>query len=160
MKYLYVNLSGLRGRYHPCLANIVTTEDVKKMRPYLKFMTGDYLTNQGNPLCRLCHMEGETICHILAICPIYEVKRTKMLREITELCTKESITFDIQDILGEDSPEVLTQFILDPTSFNLKKRVNISDPIAQQLFKISREMCYYIHSERMRQLGELSKRKT
>ena len=57
MKYLNVNLTGLRWRYHPCLEALP------------KFLTGDYLTyqkkfdqnKQGNPLCRLCNMEGETI---------------------------------------------------------------------------------------------------
>ena len=50
---------------------------------------------------------------------------------------------------------VLTQFLLDPTSFNLKKRVNIGDPAVPALFKLSRDFCTTIHSERTRKLREL-----
>ena len=68
-----------------------------------------------------------------------------------KLCATKILTyFDFQDIIGEGSPETLTQFILERTSFNLKNRVNISDPIALEIFQISRNMCNYIHSERMR----------
>ena len=35
MKYLNVNLMGLRGKYHPCMAGIVTTDEVKKIRPHI-----------------------------------------------------------------------------------------------------------------------------
>ena len=165
MKYLNVNLSGLRGKHHPCLSGIITTEEVKKMRPHVKLLAGDYLTyqkkydqtNQGSPLCRLCHLEGETICHILAICPAYQIKREKMLEDIRLLCSS-SVNFKLEYILDENNPETLTQFILDPTSFNLKKRVQISDPMAQDLFKISRDICNHIHIERMKLLKDLSKR--
>ena len=44
MKYMNVSLSSLRGRYHPCLGNIITSSEVKKLRPHIKFLTGDYLT--------------------------------------------------------------------------------------------------------------------
>ena len=90
MKYLNVSLSGLRGKYHPCLSNIVTTEEVQKLRPYLKFLSGDYLTYQkkydqgdgkGSPECRLCHQGGETVSHILAVCPTYEVKRENRFKK-------------------------------------------------------------------------------
>ena len=167
MKYLNVSLIGLRGKHHPCLANIVTTEEVHKLRPYLKFLAGDYLTyqkkfdqnnGQGSPVCRLCHLEGETICHILTICPAYDNKRTKMLQEMAEVCSNS--TFVIEDIFSEANPEYLTQFILDPTSINLRKRVHISDPIVPELYRISRDLCNHIHSERMKQLSDLVKRRT
>ena len=72
MQYLNVSLGGLRGRPHPCLLNLLKTDEVKKLRPHLKFLTGDYLTyqrkfeesNKGSPLCRLCQLEKESIFHI------------------------------------------------------------------------------------------------
>ena len=39
MKYLNVQLSGLTGAPHPALRNISTTQDVKKLRHHLKFLT-------------------------------------------------------------------------------------------------------------------------
>ena len=46
---------------------------------------------------------------------------------MAEVCSKS--TFNLADIFSEDNPENITQFILDPTSINLRKRVNMSDPI-------------------------------
>ena len=69
MKYLNVQMAGLRGRNHPCLPNTVTTNEVRKLRPYLKFLSGDYLTylkkfentNQGTPTCKICHADSESV---------------------------------------------------------------------------------------------------
>ena len=63
---------------------------------------------------------------------------------------------NLDEIKGD--PNKLTQFILDPTSFNLQKRVNISDPIVPSLFELSRNFCNYIHTERTRKLNELAKK--
>ena len=53
------------------------------------------------------------------------------------------------------NPENLTQFILDPTSFNLENRVHRDDPIVPLLFRLSRDLCYSIHNARMKKLKEL-----
>ena len=90
--------------------------------------------------------------------PAYQIKREKMLEDMRVICSS-SVHFKLEDILDENNPETLTQFILDPTSFNLEKRVHISDPMAQDLFKISRDMCNHIHMERMKLLKDLSKKK-
>ena len=44
MGYLNVSLSGLRGRHHPALANIITTYEVQKCRIHLKMLAGDFFT--------------------------------------------------------------------------------------------------------------------
>ena len=163
MQYLNVNLCGLRGRHHPCLSNVITVDEVKKMRPHLKLLTGDYLTykrkfdetGKGNPICRLCRTESESICHIVAICPAYNITRNKIIEEMSELCLVARSELNFQEILN--NPNTLTQFILDPTSFNLKLRVNISDPIVTPLFNLSRDLCNCIHSERMKRLNSMKK---
>ena len=161
MKYLNVNLFSLRGRHHPALANIITTDEVKKLRPHLKFLTGDYLTyerkyqesGQGDPTCRTCKQESESISHIISQCSAYNSIRDRIFLEFSEVCkfTKNSINFE--NLKSDES--VLTQFILDPTSFNLKNRVNIGDPAVPALFKLSRDLCTAIHAERTRKLREL-----
>ena len=59
MKYLNVSVSGLRGKRHPVLSNMVTASDVLKSRPHLKMLCNDYFTFEkrasqsgGSPHCR------------------------------------------------------------------------------------------------------------
>ena len=163
MKYMNVNLSSLRGRHHPCLKNVITSTDVKRLRPYTKFLSGDYLTSerkyqesgQGNPICKICKKENESITHIIALCLEYSDIRKRILQEYSDICifTQNCINFDSI----KTDPDILTQFILDPTSFNLNTRVHISDPQVPALFKVSRDYCYAIHEERTRRLQELNK---
>ena len=73
MQFMNVGLSNLRGRHHPCLSNIISSKEVKKLRPHIKFLTGDYLTyerkyeesGQDSPICKICKSENESISHIL-----------------------------------------------------------------------------------------------
>ena len=52
----------LLGRHHPGLYGLMTTRDMKKIRPHIKMLTGDYLTYSGvaterqggDASCRLC----------------------------------------------------------------------------------------------------------
>ena len=160
MLYLNINLLSLRGRHHPCLNNIFTVDDVKKLRPYLKFLTGDYLTynlkfNQsgiGSPVCRLCFSEPETICHIIANCECYSEVRMRISYEI-EILSTQIETLNIKEILCKS--ELFTQFILDPTSFNLNSNhcLNINDPIFPQFFKLSCDCCFYIDKIRKKEVG-------
>ena len=77
MVYLNVQLLGLSGRSHPALLNIKTTQDSKKLRHHLKFLTGDFLTGWrksidqpgSNPACKLCSAPWETTEHIMTTCP-------------------------------------------------------------------------------------------
>ena len=38
MKYMNVSLTGLRGRHHQSLTNIVTTEQIKKLKLHTNFL--------------------------------------------------------------------------------------------------------------------------
>ena len=89
----------------------------------------------------------------MAQCPAYKSTREKILQEFEEICSVIKSYFNFKNIKSD--PETLTQFLLDPTSFNLKTRVHISDPVVPELFKLSRDYCYAIHSERTRKLEEL-----
>ena len=85
MKYLHVSLSGLRGRHHPALANIITTINVQKSRIHLKMLAGDYFTYEVkskqsgvSPHCRSCPTTpsspspSENLEHILCRCEATE----------------------------------------------------------------------------------------
>ena len=129
----------------------MTTDEVRKLRPHLKVLSGDYLTYQvkfdqtqkGSPLCKICRLENETICHIITICPEYQDIRKRILHEFEEMCQL-SASLKIKNLTILTNPETLTQFILDPTSFNLEHRVHRDDPITKYLFKISRDLCFPI----------------
>ena len=61
MTFFNVSLLGLRGRYYPAISFTKTTNEVAKMKPHLKMLTGNYLTYKikseqsgGSPKCRLC----------------------------------------------------------------------------------------------------------
>ena len=158
MKYFNVTLTGLRGKKHPALLGVVTTHEVKKSRIHLKMLVGDYLTYQtkanrsgGSPLCRGCpenSPQNESLSHILTECLAYTDIRERIFPEFAEACrtTKSSITFE--DILQNKNS--LCQFILDPTSFNLHKRIHITDPALNEIMKISRDYCYTVNSVRMK----------
>ena len=124
-------------------------------------LSGDYLTyerkyeesGKGNPICRTCLQGNESISHILAQCVAYRHIRERIFEEFSKIClfTKNQINFE--NI--KTDPHTLTQFLLDPTSFNLKTRVHISDPVVPTLFRLSRDYCSAIHEERTRKLHEL-----
>ena len=80
MEYLNVSVTGLRGRHHPAISGLITTEDVKLSRSHIKMLSGDFFTYQkkstqsgGSPHCRVCGdpSENETIFHILITCSAY-----------------------------------------------------------------------------------------
>ena len=68
--------------------------------------------------------------------------------------------FNFQEILDQNDPEILTQFILDPTSSNLKKRVSTSDPILIGIFKLFKrylQLCSLEENEDAKQIKKIMK---
>ena len=156
MKYLNVSLCGLRGKHHPAITNIKTTEEVKKMRPHPKMLCGNLLTygmkydqsGTGSPRCRLCNSSYESISHIVTSCPLYSDIRAKILTEFSETISKSQNCLDISYL--SSSENTLTQLVLDPSSMNLPNRVHVSDPILPELFTLSRDLCFAICKRRSR----------
>jgi hypothetical protein len=162
MEYLNVSLTGLRGRHHPALAYIITTQEVQKSRIHLKMLAGDYLTyevksNQsgGSPHCRCCSLlcpATESLEHILTVCGLYSDIRERIVSEYSHLCGQAKSDVSFQQIMSNN--KTFCQFILDPASFNLTKRIHMNDPIITPLFKTSRDYCYAINSRRMKFLKD------
>ena len=157
MTYLNISVAGLRGRPHPALSGQLTSKDVKNSRIHLKMLVGDYMTysirasqSGGSPHCRCCSSEpskNEDLLHILTICNAYTDIRNRLIPEYQNLCLETRIPINFEDISSQDS--ILCQFILDPSSFNLKVRVNLNDPILDKFFKLSRDFCNAINKRRM-----------
>ena len=159
MKFLNVQLCGLSGRSHPALHNIHTTQDAKKLRHHLKFLTGDYLTaerqaqDQKNldPSCKLCLAPLESAEHVLVSCrATAEIRR----RIFPELLNKVALVQPNCHLLQYHSDVQLAQFILDCTSFNLGDnfRIPAHNPGISDIYQISRDWCTAISNERARLL--------
>ena len=155
MLYLNVSLTGLRGRHHPALAGIITTQEVQKCRIHLKMLAGDYFTYEvkadqsgGSPHCRCCPYPSpsENLQHILTKCSAYSDVRTRIVKEYENLGSQSKSNISFQSILSDDSS--FCQFVLDPSSFNLTSRIHLSDPILGQIFKLSRDYCFAVNSTR------------
>ena len=70
-----------------------------------------------------------------------------MIPEFEALCLQAKSNFEFEEIRSQ--PNSLTQFILDPSSFNLKMRINVSDPILPIIFQLSRDYCVAIRTRRI-----------
>ena len=151
-----VSITGLIGPQHAALSGIITTGEVKTSRCHIKMLCGDYLTyekksNQsgGSPHCRVCgdKTKIEKCSHILTSCSAYEELRNRKVQELENLSSNVNKTFDFQEIRSNDID--LTQFLLDPTSINLKQRINPSDPLLSKFFSISRSYCNLVNTRRI-----------
>ena len=159
MKYLNVQLLGLSGRAHPALHGITNTQQVKKLRIHLKFLTCDFLTadyvaqDQPNrsPACPLCCAPAETIPHILVECRALAEVRDRIFPDLLNIVAQVQPT---SHILHRAAPDVLTQFILDCTSINLDEsiRVPAHNPGIDKIFQVSRDWCFALSNERSRLL--------
>ena len=158
MKYLNVQLLGLSGRPHPALENVSTTQDCKKLRLHLKFLTGDYLTNERisrdrqnfSSACYLCLDPTESIEHVLSTCKATAEVRRRLYPDLVNAVAKAQPNCSI--LRCHPSTHILTQFILDCTSVNLPDSVPVPahNPLKYLIFRISRDWCFAISNERSR----------
>ena len=164
MKYLNVALCGLSGRPHPALQNIYTTQEAKKLRLHLKFLTGDFLTNERlsldnpsvSPACTLCQAPTDSIEHVLVVCRATSEVRKRLLPEL--LNTVARVQPMSQILLNNHPASILTQFVLDCTSINLPEtiRVPAHNPGTSDIFSVSRAWCFAVSNQRSRLLRNLS----
>ena len=123
-------------------------------------MTGDYLTydiksrqSGGSAWCRCCSLQApETLTHIIVLCDSYTEIRSRFKSEYEELSRISD--FDLEQIFKSD--EEYCQFILDPTSMNLKSRISYNDTNIDDWFKLSRDFCYSVNARRLSLLKEMS----
>ena len=168
----------LLGRHHPGLYGLMTTRDMKKIRPHIKMLTGDYLTYSGvaterqggDASCRLCKKlprslapspppPADTIPHILTECRGTEEVRERIIPDLLNslLITKPNHPYLVSQPSLHILDLTLAQFILDCTSFNLpdSHRIDVNCNHVATVFNVSRDFCYAVHSSRMEQLKYL-----
>ena len=165
LQYLNVSLLGLSGRRHPSLSGIFTVTDVRKSRHHIKMLTGDLFTYEkkseqlgGSPFCRLCSEDkNESVSHILTSCSVYTELRTRILKEFEQLCEKSKSGVNFSEIMQDNT--TLCQFVLDPTSMNLSRRIHMTDELLGAFFRTSRDFCACISEKRTKMLSEIQNRK-
>ena len=131
MTYLNVQLHGLSGRPHPVIQNIERTQDAKKLRLHLKFLSGDYLTNERlardqpgrSPACLLCGAAIDNIEHVLVSCRATKDIRDRLLPDLLNTVAIVQPACQILDL--PPAPHILAQFVVDCSSFNLPDRIRI-----------------------------------
>ena len=130
------------------------------------FLTFEVKSKQsgGSPHCRSCaplspsvSTPPETLVHMLTKCGAYRDIRSRIEDEYLFLCTLSKSKISWQLIISDD--DTFCQFVLDPTSFNLKHRIHVNDPILGSLFELSRDYCYAVNSARQKILGSLQNKK-
>ena len=161
MVYLNVQLIGLHGGTHPALHNIFSTQEAKKLRVHLKFLTCDYPTNKKLSLLKLSTSENcclctgqhsETVEHVISLCRATSCVRERLYPELVNAIAK--VQPQCRILTCPPPSNILTQFILDCTSLNLPEDVRIPshNPFLYEIFRISRDWCFAINSERLRLL--------
>ena len=172
MLWFNVKLLGLNGHPHPIMDNVTTVLEVKKLRPVIKMLAGDYYTYEmrasqvgGSPHCRICHSSdptqniSENLQHVLTSCGGTDEPRTRITEEIKDLLVSVSPpSMDMEDFVQlTENENDWTQFLVDCSSFNLKDkhRIGLNDPKLTELFRLNRDMCFSIHKLRLSKLKQL-----
>ena len=81
------------------------------------------------------------------------MERKKIFKQYSDLCKKTKNDFNFEDFYQNE--ELLCQFILDPTSLKLPVRVSLYDPVVNDFYKLSRDLCFLIDKKRKKLLKEL-----
>ena len=154
MSFLNTQLLGLSGHPHPALRDIYSTQDVKKLRMHVKFLTCDvqsYVFSDNHGSCSLCSAEAD-IAHLLTSCPATKEVKERLFPTLVNSVLVVQPSCGI--LTKHPSNQTLAQFIVDCTSINLPEdiRVPAHNPDIGKLFSVSRDWCYAICNERSRHL--------
>ena len=132
-------------------------------------LAGDYLCYDflardrgADPQCRLCQsLSGsfnpaptEDMVHLLTRCRGTADTRSRILPDLLNIVAK--IT-PRNGILQGQSHQLLTQFIVDPTSLNLPRDIQIQPTQSNlsDLLASCSNFCFSVHKDRVRQLKNL-----
>ena len=98
----------------------------------------------------------ENVEHVVSTCPATSGIRTQILTKIINLLPLSKTDINVNKLLSDKS--TITQFLLDPTSLNLENdvRIHIDDPLSRDIMTLARDLCYSIHTERLKILKKMN----
>ena len=83
----------------------------------------------------------------------YVIITSEIFKQYNDLCNKTKNNLNFEEFFQNE--ELLCQFILDPTSLKLPVRVSLYDPVVNDFYKLSRDLCFLIDKKRKKLLKEL-----
>ena len=147
------------GKTHWVLQHTGVARDVPCISTKLKLLTGSYILqvnraafnqNQVDPTCMMCQQAPETVDHFLVECSVLEEKRRPIMDSI----------FSLVNELFESAlaSEKLVQILLDCSKLVDCQNDRSVLPTVNKLEKLSKRLCYILHTERYKQLKIIPKR--
>ena len=79
------------------------------------------------------------------------------MEEFEQLCETSKSGVNFSEIVQDNS--TLCQFVLDPTSMNLSRRIHMTDELLGAFFRTSRDFCACIGEKRTKMLSEIQNKK-
>ena len=158
MKRLNVQLQSLHSP-HPMLHNVTHPREVQKLKSQLKVLAGDFYTNSiigerhgTSQTCPLCDYFCEDDIHVLSLegCPALAEPKARIVNEMKEARAK----FIPPLIISSDS-NTFTQFLCDPSSFNLppNSRLNLNNnEECDIMFRLTRDYIFAVTQRRSKQI--------
>ena len=147
------------GKTHWVLQHTGVARDIPCISTKLKLLTGSYILqvnraafnqNQVDPTCMMCQQAPETVDHFLVECSEFEEKRRPIMDSI----------FSLVNELFEPAlaSEELVQILLDCSKLVDCQNDRSVLPTVNKLEKLSKRLCYILHTERYKQLKIIPKR--
>lgn len=161
MKRLNIQLQSLHSP-HPITKNITQPREVQKLKYQLKVLAGDFYTNsiigERNGMtqqCPLCNYYCEDDVHILSYegCPELSNPKVRIVSEMKAAAT----TFKPPLTISSDK-NIFTQFIIDPSSFNLPPECRVNLNNAEEcdiIFKYTRDYIFSVLRLRAKKIEKL-----
>ena len=143
MIYINVQLLGLSGRAHSALHYLDNAQDVRKFRSHIKLLTCDLIPDPAAPpLCHLCGNAALSSEHMLFLCSSTAEVMRRMLPDLLNVVAHVDTPSRLLKYIPPTS--LLTQFLLDCSSFNLPDdiRISVQNPEIYQIYQVARNWCY------------------
>ena len=150
MNYLNVNIQGLSGHPHPALYQILNVQEIEKVRAHLKFLTCDlnYRSHEDTEAmlpCALCETKFNSLEeHSLLTCIKTLEIRSRMYPELVNAVAQ--IAPSCRILRYNPPSNILAQFVLDCTSFNLPADIRLPLQCTNlgNIFRVARDWCFAI----------------